>query len=1203
MKTRSVKTSGNLNLAVANQKAAEAPETKPTSAISDHRQSAILQKKFQDSVQAQAQSKQFQVRPHSSLPVLQRLVIQLQKGDNIKPKITKAEQKRDEAVQKFNASAFEGAKLAYTEVRAIVKEVLEAPYIPKSKSEDQSTNGQVDTARLILQGLVVLLKESGTEKLKTLTDTFTECWNTYFPQINSLYDQIADKIELSEDFEELRTTLIKSTKEHHKQTLLINKSLKNYIDFFALDDKLTYKSVGGGDSTLENSKIEPPDFEAVKKIYHANSKLYNSHSEKGRGSLNLPTTFESEELKSQQILKLLSGTPDRQEALAKVVADPANQIKTFKQINQHHRNDPIADVVKLIENQTIEKLDQTLELIKQVGDKGSIAEITDFLSYVPESLSASKFEIVKAFTQKKGASTKEDWSKLLQIEDWNKDQVLKLALAFDLNPGNATADQWALAAAKDPDHKNHPDQVRAVARLDKFAGNDWYDQQTVKEASAGKAQKKYTQLLYALLGEDNLNNLGKFDINSLKGDFLSMLVFFHRHIASFKAEEGHGFDREETGGGMYARSSREHPLNEQLKGMLGLAKPQAKKLLQPLNLSLLTLQGDQDKVSSTKVGGTKYLSKKGEDRFSVSSAGLPSHNLKILSDQQEIAIHNKSQESRLNLFNPKSGIAPGVSRVVGENSSIIDTLIDKKKTGLKDKVAAAGGYESFHDHMLENRGAMVKSISEAINKITGGSEVLNAIGSEGHPSLILLIPKIGLDGPFKYKGTTDHESTKAIVPIVVQDFNEAPGQEVKATLRGSFGFQRPTIADTGDSIRIWPGYAPVEALLPGLKVVVQNIRNKGEHEDLGATKDLEDLKSNPDNPVLHIESLKTAMRHAFIALGTKIDSKAPAPKKRVAEWLKTRLLIKLQQSEILLEKGSTLFAKDSVASQSEKNKHFSVTADMTDKLQEYTMLYTAATLKAGGNPNKEHLTTGKFKNSADVYEDKVVSKLGATDYRIFYLDSGEQALISAGILANRFDKGADESSKNFNELFPADPTRVAKSKYARLNPYFEISAFGGDSRSNLEHVTNGSESVVHADLSPVITSGITAPKPKSEIHNEVRKTWQNEGGDVIHATKIPIIDITNSSMQAVVDLGKMPNNFIIVESLTKHQQLGADKFIMGRLIAVSKTEGSKGMTALEATNFLDLAQKVVGPVANEGYNPLLAQIRANMDRALYRGEM
>jgi hypothetical protein len=383
-------------------------------------------------------------------------------------------------------------------------------------------------------------------------------------------------------------------------------------------------------------------------------------------------------------------------------------------------------------------------------------------------------------------------------------------------------------------------------------------------------------------------------------------------------------------------------------------------------------------------------------------------------------------------------------------------------------------------------------------------------------------------------------------------------------------------------------------ILPGLKVLVEKLRSKGGGA-LGNIGNLTSLTSVPDQPILYVEALKTAMRHTSIALNKKIAGGAPDEKKRVYDWLRTRLVIKLQQSGILLEKAATIYDPASVVIESEKKiqktKHYLVTADMTDKLQEYTMLYTAATLEPAVNPNADHTKAGKFKNTGDAYESKVVSKLAAADYRIFYMDSGEQALITAGILANRFQKNADETTD-----------KVAKSTYINRNPYFEVGVYKGDRRSNLEN-DNANGTIVHSDLSPVITSGRTTPKPKAEIQNETKTTWQAPDGRVNKPTIIPIIDITNSSIDEVRSLGAMPNNFIIVESLTKHEQLGADKFIMGRLIAVSNAQGTQGLNPLVKTNFLDLAQKIAGPVSNEAYNPLLSQIRVNMDKALYSNDL
>ena len=100
-------------------------------------------------------------------------------------------------------------------------------------------------------------------------------------------------------------------------------------------------------------------------------------------------------------------------------------------------------------------------------------------------------------------------------------------------------------------------------------------------------------------------------------------------------------------------------------------------------------------------------------------------------------------------------------------------------------------------------------------------------------------------------------------------------------------------------------------------------------------------------------------------------------------------------------------------------------------------------------------------------------------------------MIVAGMLANRFQQGADENT-----------TRVLSSKYINKNPYFEVGVYGGDRRSNLEK--NDTGKIVHADLSPVITEGRTDPKPLSETKDEVKGTWQDSRGAVNKSDMIPI---------------------------------------------------------------------------------------------------
>lgn len=1196
------------------------------------------------------------LQANTKTDVVQRHVIQLEYDADAK--LESVRTKKDEAIEKLKTGNYLDAINLHTEIKEITQDLNERRASGRDKVYNKHANGSVD----FLKAVIKAFQEIPQPKVDELTEKFENLFIEYKALYNDAFDQIANAIAAKNDLKEYNEKIELVGKQHREKYGKLEELFKPIFSFneaLEKDKDIQYSLEKDRSSSISGSALKTLDFAKIKKPYKKNRRLLFTQLKQKKTTIkNYEKDTKNEPLRKNTALTLLAGTEERKSKIVELFKnDFGKQLQIFNQINKKHRKDPIEDVVKLFGDIGLEHVANTLQLIDKIGGKGSIAEINDYQkkaratkdkpsltgatgflesleydflarltrfmtevgkicnlgdikslwekaaknnhtdetillfsgAYIPETLAGSEADIGMAFAQNTGNSTPADWRKLLGINAWEKEHLLALAKAFDENNGNATAEQWVKTAKADPALKTRPDEVRATTRLNMFANEDWYDNYdiSIKGSSARKAQKKYTQLLYALLGDKNLTGLGDISFDNIKGDFLSMLIFFHRHIASFDSGTGQGFDREKTGEGKYARSNKDHPLNEQYKDLLSQEGVNTKDLLQPLNTALLDLQGGSWVQSTGTKGAATYRT----GRKGVASAGLPTHNLKLLQDQQEIiGVSSDKKKAKGTFFkDPKLTTVPKISRSVDNDTSITDTLIEKQKEALKNKIGTTYANKNFHDGLLQDRGALVTKISTVINSISGGDQVLNAIGSEDHPSLILKVPK---PAKYRYKNT-DYDTTKQILPDIATDFNSAPGQEIKITERGSFGFQRPTIADTGESVRLWPGYTPVESLLPGLKALVENLASKKTGVPLTKIGDLDALKTDTKQPVLYIEALKTAMRHAFIVLQRKIDSNAPNEKKRVYEWLKSRMLIKLQQAGILLAKGNTLFDGVSTPTQKEKNKHFAITADMTDKLQEYAMLLSATTLDNTTNPNSDHTTPGKFKDTNDVYEKKVISKLSATDYRVFYLDSGEQALVIAGMLANRFQQGKDESN-----------SRVSRSQYISKNPYFEIGVFGGDRRSNLEKDESGnSGKIVHADLSPVITEGRTRPKPKSETQTEVKRTWQDAKGDVNRRDVIPIIDITNSSIDEAVNLGKMPDSFIIVESLTKHQQLGADKFIMGRLIAVSNAEGTKDPNKLVKTNFLDLAQKIVGPVANEAYNPLLAKIRANMDRALYSNDL
>ncbi len=568
------------------------------------------------------------------------------------------------------------------------------------------------------------------------------------------------------------------------------------------------------------------------------------------------------------------------------------------------------------------------------------------------------------------------------------------------------------------------------------------------------------------------------------------------------------------------------------------------------------------------------------------------------------ATDTREASNRL-LFGATSDPGIGKSRRLSGN---LDKSLERLDgPAFQQTIAANDSNTNAHDAFLQERAQVINAITAKVNgKVPG----VKAIGSEDHPSLILHVPQNVVLGNHVriFYGAQDFTNarfakTADILPLMITDFNQGAGGnwQVQLTRRGSFGFQRPTLTDTGDSVRFWPGYAPIEVLTAGLTKIMAKLeegayRSRGEAVPLPEARqdfDLSSVSSNFEHGLSHLEGLKTAMRHTYVALKNPELQAYPSEKQeRVARWLKIRMLIKLKQAETVLKVGDGLVGRKkknpdaNITNELEKNLHLA--SDLVDKLQEYSFVYTTAVMPITANPNLNPDQPGKFKDESDPFEVHLKKSLEGIrgDHRVFYLDSGEQALVAAGLLANRFKQNVDANVRD-----------VPSNQYQDLDSYFEVGVFGGARRSNLDQ--NAAGDIVHADMSPVITSGDRMSY--EGVTNRIKDKWQLVNGtlDPAKSDVIPILDITNSSLSKISALGAMPNNFILVESLTKHEQLGADKFIMGRLIAVSNTAGT-AIGGLNAANFLDLAQTVVGPVANKAYNPVLHKLRRQMDEALYK---
>ena len=284
-------------------------------------------------------------------------------------------------------------------------------------------------------------------------------------------------------------------------------------------------------------------------------------------------------------------------------------------------------------------------------------------------------------------------------------------------------------------------------------------------------------------------------------------------------------------------------------------------------------------------------------------------------------------------------------------------------------------------------------------------------------------------------------------------------------------------------------------------------------------------------------------------------------------WLRNRLVVNLEKARFLLTlHNDAAKGEDKPVNEAQ---HYLKSAEVIERLQEYAFMYSAATFEEDRRGYEE-------RTKDDAYE----AYLGTADFleakghKVFYLDSGMQALNVAALIARKH-----KNLKPGGSLTSVDH-----------HPYYETSSV----RSALNLTAPsflGSPDIVSADFSPVLkdrprAGGQTRLSPDAHMARIAKS---------IAPKSIPILDVTNTSLRTVSDLvatvddGTKMQNFIIVESLVKHSQLGADKFISGRLVVVGD----------EA--FLKEAEEVAGPIADKVPHPLVDEFRRNLDQTLYGG--
>lgn len=503
-----------------------------------------------------------------------------------------------------------------------------------------------------------------------------------------------------------------------------------------------------------------------------------------------------------------------------------------------------------------------------------------------------------------------------------------------------------------------------------------------------------------------------------------------------------------------------------------------------------------------------------------------------------------------------------------------------------ESLLASSSDKNYHDLLLADRGALVRDTATEIKsryataKETGWKVI--PIQSADHASLIL---EIGYpDGTAKNHQLEEKMWRESFIAL----FNtvaEEQGLQTRVTHRSSFGFLYPTISSVGTPVRIWPGLVPADVFKRLIFSTLDALAtDKYEHGDfVPLPSPLETLLT--PKPVghieLHREALKSATRYAQdVMRDTKLITGPPG----LTDWLSVRLHHNLLKARFLLEEKS----EDGLEAQ--ESAYLSA-AGVVENLMEYSYLLEA--VRADTSPMN------------DPYPAYLRKKLGLADdvgdkshqaTRTFYLDSGMQAIVSAHLLARQWLSGkSDSHTKNLSSI--------------DLYSYFEYAGidkgklhFDARNRKGLVYkkhdgyldmiakdFAESGPSVISADMNPVFTSREASA---SQIpYADVFQHFAGKDG-VKNVGTVPIVDVTNASLDkvAALDLAKGYGNFIVVESLSKYQQLGADKFTMGRLTVVGSSE------------FVELATSSLKAVEAAAAHRLPAAYRLRMDRVFYGGD-
>jgi len=659
------------------------------------------------------------------------------------------------------------------------------------------------------------------------------------------------------------------------------------------------------------------------------------------------------------------------------------------------------------------------------------------------------------------------------------------------------------------------------------------------------------------------------------------LKLFFAHTANFQPTEGLGRDFRAREHGQYYRSSldpvrkgnsklfRNHAQHADPTSKKGIVKGQTfQSINRPLHTGIAKIGAMHSNIHAMSfLAGDAYARYVSGAGSHTGSLGLIQNVYRTVQAGTDVEPdHSATGEASL----PESAVPALLKPIVGE------------------ALLATDSKQNYHDLLLSDRSALVRDVATAIAAadyvLPSGGRVV-PIQSPEHASLILeLVYPFGT-------GKDRMMQEKAWRETFIETFNAVARRkkvQTRVTHRGSFGFLYPSVSSVGGPVRIWPGLTPPAIFKDLLMSTLHALANpgKGAYVPPRSVATASTGSSSSAAITLHREALKSAVRYAQDSIGNTASIKGPP---RLAKWVAVRLQRNLVKARFLLQRPVR-------GADSEQEQDYLKSASVIENLMEYSYLLEAM--------NANPASAGEVV-AGDAYPAYLRSTLLPTAHdtktATFYLDSGMQAIVGAHLLASIWMRGERSPSSapletidlySYFEYAAVDKANLKLSPLNRSKDGYMDGPTLDKLLGEREKLAQGSgrsaaPSIIAADLNPVLTS--SAAKSTLIDYRTLFARFASKDPEHKNAATIPIVDVTNAGLAKVAEmkLHEGYENYIVVESLSKHQQLGADKFTMGRLNVVGSAK------------FIDLARDVIGPIEEQAFHRLPAAYRLRMDRVFY----